>query len=153
MFHTFFLLIWDSIDTRNATLQFLIILKSRILQTSKENGKTQFKVLDFKKKFNRGLTGSLVKEWRLVLNRLSIDGEVRKLEILLHNRRRNKTTTDKRAVGDLVKHKEQSRIVEPDDINSNKICLQQLRYRNFRVGCLTGTCQLQIVKKNKRVLL
>ena len=101
----------------------------------------------------RGLTGSLVKEWRLVLIRLSIDGEVRKLEILLHNRRRNKTTTDKRAVGDLVKHKKQSRIVEPDDINSNKICLQQLRYRNFRVVCLTGTCQLQIVKKNKRVLL
>ena len=28
-----------------------------------------------------------------------------------------------------------------------------MRYRNFRVGCLTGTCQLQIVMKNKRVLL
>ena len=76
-----------------------------------------------------------------MLIRLSIDGEVRKLEILLHNRRRNKTTTDKRAVGDLIIHKEQSRIVEPGDINSDKICLQH-EYRNFRVGCLTGTCQL-----------
>lgn len=77
-----------------------------------------------------------------MLIRLSIDGEVRKLEILLHNRRRNKTATDKRAVGDLVIHKEQSRILEPDDINSDKICLQQMRYRNFLVGCLTGICQL-----------